>query len=110
MEQPLLVLTNVPDADTAHAIAHQIVEQSLAACVNILPGLHSVYRWQGAIDSASELMLMIKTTQTRYRKLEDTIKKMHPYEIPEIISIPITGGFSPYLQWIGQETQKHPNV
>ncbi|MEN3292750.1 MAG: periplasmic divalent cation tolerance protein [Burkholderiales bacterium] len=110
MEQALLVLTNVPDAPVATKIARQLVEQRLAACVNVLPQVQSIYRWQGMIEEAGELTLLIKTTQARYTELEAAIKALHPYDVPEIIAMPIIQGLPHYLDWIVQETKKDLNV
>lgn len=104
--EPILVLTNVPDADVARAIASKLVEERLAACVNCLPGVTSFYRWQGAIEEASEITLLIKTRQGCYADAEALIQKLHPYDLPEIIGIPIRQGLPAYLQWIEQDTQK----
>ena len=82
MLQPLLVLTNVPDAALARALAQQLVEQRLAACVNILPAVQSIYQWQGAVEQAYEITLLIKTEQARYAQLEASIKAMRPYHVP----------------------------
>jgi periplasmic divalent cation tolerance protein len=110
MEQALLVLTNVPDVTIATAIARQLVEQKLAACVNVLPQVQSIYRWQGIIEEVGEATLLIKTTQGRYDALEAAIKASHPYDLPEVIAIPITQGLPQYLDWIAQETKKDVNV
>jgi periplasmic divalent cation tolerance protein len=110
MEQAILVLTNVPDAVTADALARKLVEHRLAACVSRLPGVQSVYRWQGAIETSGEVTLMIKTAQTRYAELETVIKAWHPYQLPEIIALPITEGSPQYLEWIVQETKRDGHV
>jgi periplasmic divalent cation tolerance protein len=110
MEQALLVLTNVPDAAIATRIARQLIEQRLAACVNVLPQVQSIYRWQGMIEEAGELTLLIKTTQARYAELEAAIKALHPYDLPEVIAMPIVQGLPRYLDWIEQETKKDMNV
>lgn len=109
-EQPILVMTNVPDASVASALGHRLVETKLAACVNFLPGVQSIYRWQDVVEDANEVTMLIKTTQARYDELEAAIQSMHPYHMPEIIALPITGGFPPYLDWIAQETKKDVNV
>ncbi len=95
-----LVLCACPDEDTAVNIAENIVAQRLAACVNVLPSVYSVYQWQENVESAKENMLMIKTTTTKYPSLEKVIKSLHPYDIPEIIAIDITSGLPEYLKWI----------
>lgn len=102
--RPLLVLTHCPDTETAEAIAHALVEARLAACVNLLPPLRSVYRWQGAVETASEIGLLIKSTVQTYPALEAAIRARHPYEVPEIIALDITHGLPAYLDWLAQET------
>jgi periplasmic divalent cation tolerance protein len=109
-EQPIVVLCNVPDLPVAQMLAHLLVEQRIAACVNILPGVHSVYRWQSAIEEASEVSLLIKTTQARYSELESAIRQAHPYDVPEIIALPVVAGSAAYLGWIDQETKKEIDV
>lgn len=106
MDQTILILTNLPDEATAVALAHRLVEHGLAACVNRLPGVRSVYRWQGRIEESAEVSLMIKSTQARYAELEKAIKSWHPYQLPEIIAVPIIGGSPEYLDWIMQQTTK----
>jgi len=101
---PLLIITNCPDEEVANAIALALIEEKLAACVNILPRVQSVYRWQGAVESASEIPLLIKTTADRYGALESRIGELHPYDVPEIIAVPITRGLPAYLNWLAGET------
>jgi periplasmic divalent cation tolerance protein len=110
MEQPILVLTNLPDAAVAKAIARQLVERRLAACVNLLPQVQSIYQWNGAVEEANEITLLIKTMQGRYADLEASIKAAHPYDVPEIIAMPIVQGLPQYLDWIENETKKDVNV
>jgi periplasmic divalent cation tolerance protein len=110
MQQAILVLTNVPDNAVAQSLATAVVEQRLAACVNILPVVQSVYRWQGVVEQASEITLMIKTTQTCYAELEQLIRHLHPYDVPEVIAIPVSAGLPSYLQWIETETSKEMNA
>jgi periplasmic divalent cation tolerance protein len=88
----------------AESIANQVVRSGLAACVNIVPGLKSVYLWKGAVEADDELLLLIKTTEARYQELEDTIREAHPYELPEIVCVPILAGLPGYLQWIQDVT------
>ena len=104
MSQILLVITNCPDEETANAIALAAVEARLAACVNILPRVQSVYRWQGKIESATEIALFIKSTATSYPALETLIHQRHPYHVPEIIALPVERGLPAYLDWIASET------
>jgi periplasmic divalent cation tolerance protein len=106
MDQALLVLTNVPDLECAQLVARTLVEARLAACVNLLPAVHSIYRWQGQIEEATEITLLIKTTSQQIDSLQKAIVKLHPYDVPEIIATPIVAGYAPYLQWIATETAK----
>lgn len=100
----LLVITNCPDEESANAIALAVVEARLAACVNILPRIQSVYRWQGAVESATEIPLFIKATAANYPALEKLIAERHPYDVPEIIALPIAQGLPAYLNWVAEET------
>lgn len=95
-----LVLNTCPDQATAEKLAKQLVTEKLAACVNILPNLTSIYQWQGNIETANEYLLMIKTKRDQYQAIENWIKANHPYELPEIIAVSIEHGFPEYLQWI----------
>jgi periplasmic divalent cation tolerance protein len=95
-----LVLCTCPDLTTAREIATRLVDARLAACVNILPGVESVYRWQDQRESAQEILLLIKTTQDAYPALEKTITELHPYELPEVIAVSLSDGLAPYLDWI----------
>lgn len=104
MDDEIAVLTNVPDAATAEKIAHSLVKRRLAACVNILPVVNSVYRWEGRIEQAAETTLLIKSTQGRYAELETAIVELHPYDVPEIIALPIVAGLPAYLQWLSSQT------
>lgn len=99
----ILVLTNMPDATSARQLAESLVTQKLAACVNILSPCQSIYTWQGKIEHADEVPMLIKTSQTQYHALEAAIIKVHPYELPEIISINVDSGLPQYLQWVGAQ-------
>jgi periplasmic divalent cation tolerance protein len=101
--EALLVLCTCPDETVAQRIAHALVEERLAACVNRLSGLRSVYRWQGTLSDEPEVLLIVKTTATRFEALEMRLKALHPYEVPEIIGIPLTYGSSDYLGWLAAE-------
>jgi periplasmic divalent cation tolerance protein len=100
----LLVITNLPDRASAEKLAALLIEQRLAACVNVLAPCSSVYRWQGEIQHDEEYPLLIKTVQDRYAQVEASIRGNHPYELPEIIAVPINGGLPAYLQWVESET------
>ena len=110
MEQALLVLTNLADMASAQALARALVERRLAACVNVLPAVQSTYRWNGAVEEAAEVTLLIKTTAARYGELEQAIRALHPYELPEVIAVPVSAGSPAYLGWIAQETRKEIDV
>jgi periplasmic divalent cation tolerance protein len=99
----LLVFTNLPDREAALALANTLIEQKLAACVNVLGECTSVYRWQGAVENAGEVPLLIKTTASRYAELEAAIREQHSYELPEIIAVPLARGLPEYLQWVAAE-------
>jgi periplasmic divalent cation tolerance protein len=103
--ETLLVITNLPDRVTAERIATTLVTEGVAACVNVQAECTSVYRWQGKIENANEIPLLIKTTRSAYPRLEAVLRKMHPYELPEIIALPVTAGLPEYLNWVDQETQ-----
>lgn len=100
----IVVLTNLPDRESALKLADTLIEQRLAACVNVHSGCTSVYRWQGKLEQASEVPVVIKTTAAAYARLEAAIRAFHPHELPEIISVPVVAGLAPYLDWIATET------
>jgi len=96
----LLVLSTFPEAATARRIARQLVEEKHAACANVLPGVQSIYRWQGKVEEAGEILVFFKTTAGRFEALTTALRQMHPYEVPEIIAFSVTQGLPQYLQWI----------
>jgi periplasmic divalent cation tolerance protein len=96
----LLVMTTCPDEAHAASLSVHLVESGLAGCINRLPGISSVYRWEGELKQGTEVLLLIKTVASRWDELEAAIKSNHPYELPEIIAVPITNGHKPYLDWI----------
>jgi periplasmic divalent cation tolerance protein len=95
-----IILCTCPDKATAEKIAHRLLDINLAACINIVPGITSIYKGQGKMESAQEQLLLIKCNKSDYLQLESQIKADHPYELPEIITIPITNGLPEYLNWI----------
>jgi periplasmic divalent cation tolerance protein len=101
----LLVLTNLPDRAAAERLADMLLEKRVAACVNILAPCRSVYRWQGALQHDEEHPMLIKTTAERYAALEQALRAGHPYELPEIIAVPVERGLPAYLDWVAAETQ-----
>lgn len=100
----LLIFTSLPDEASAQSLATALVSERLAACVNILAPCRSTYRWQGAIENARETPVLIKTTENRYAALEAAIRARHPYELPEIIAVPVAHGLPEYLSWVDAET------
>ena len=95
-----LILCTCPDSQVAEQLATSLVEQSLAACINIIPGLTSIYRWQGKLEKGTEVLLLIKTIREHYAAVEAAIRQQHPYELPEIIAVTLDEGSSDYLRWI----------
>jgi periplasmic divalent cation tolerance protein len=106
MTDKLLVLTTTGSETEARKIAEMLVERRLAACVNIIPRIHSVYRWQGEVEHAEEFLLVAKTVKKKEEELHAAIHELHSYELPECISIPIQGGSAAYLQWITESLVK----
>src|SRR5262245_27993563 len=103
----LVVLTNLENQQDGERLAGLLVEGALAACVQILPPMVSIYRWQGAVERASEVLLLIKTTRAAYPRLETAIKENHPYQTPEIIALPIEVGSDGYLSWLVASVKTH---
>jgi periplasmic divalent cation tolerance protein len=101
----LLVLTTCPGSITAKKMANELVVERLAACVQIIPGVQSFFRWVGKVDTSEELLLLIKTTSERLPDLQTRIKSLHPYELPEIVAVPISDGLEGYLAWIEANTR-----
>ena len=101
-EESILVLSTFPDADSARRAARALIEEKLAACANLIPQIESVYRWKGAIETSSEVLLLIKSNVWKFQPLEAKIRELHPYEVPEIISLRIDSGSADYLRWIDE--------
>ena len=102
--EPILVVTNLPDREAALKLAHKLVEARLAACVNVMAECTSVYRWKGKIETAPEVPVFIKTLKAHFPQLEQMVKQYHPYELPELITVPISDGLKAYLDWLTSET------
>ncbi len=102
----LVVITTVPDENLAVKLTESLLQQRLAACVHRLPAGQSTYWWQGKLESAAEITLLIKTTQLRYAELETAIRRLHSYDIPEIVALPVSDGLPAYLNWIRDETSR----
>lgn len=105
--EPLLILTNVPDRAVAEKLARTLVEARAAACVNVLPAGRSIYRWRERVEQADEIPLLIKSTAANYAAVEEIVRAQHPYDVPELVAIPITQGLPAYLDWLAQETERH---
>ena len=101
----LLVISNLPDRASAEALARALIDRRAAACVNVLAPCLSVYRWKAAVETTEEHPVFAKTTRDRYELLERVIRELHPYELPEIIAVPLAGGLPAYLQWVEAETR-----
>lgn len=101
----IAVLTNLPDSESAFNLAREVVHLRLAACANVLSSATSFYRWEGREERAGEVPVLIKSTAQRYSELEQAIKRLHPYSVPEIVAWPIEHGLPEYLAWIEQETR-----
>ena len=101
----IVVFTNVPDNATATALAQALLDERLAACVNILPPMQSIYRWQGKVERANERQLLIKTSLGRWRALEKRLKELHPYDVPEFLVVMIDKTATDYLSWLAENTK-----
>ena len=99
------LLVTAPDEETGRRIARALVEERLAACVNVLPGVRSIYRWKGAVEEASEVMLVAKTRAERAGALAARVRALHPYELPEVVALPVTDGSRAYLRWVIAESR-----
>lgn len=102
----VIVLTTFPADREADPLAQALVDEGLAACVNVLPVMRSIYRWQGATERADERQLVIKTRRSRVGDLEARIRQLHPYDVPELLVIPILDGSADYLSWLAENTSK----
>ena len=100
------VLVTAPDAAVAESLGQTLVEEGLVACANIVPGVTSVYRWQGALHRDSETLVLLKTTAARCEELRDRIVALHPYEVPEVLVLPVVGGHGPYLRWVEDQVEE----
>ncbi|WP_457629311.1 divalent-cation tolerance protein CutA [Oceanithermus sp.] len=100
-----VALITVPDEETARRIARALVEEGLAACVNLVPGLTSIYTWQGEMHEDAEWLLLAKTTAKAYPRLETRVSELHPYEVPEVLALPVERGLDRYLAWVQQNVK-----
>ena len=101
-ERVLLALSTFPDAEIARRISNQLVSEHFAACANILPSVESIYRWKDKIESGNETLVLFKVSEVRQAAFQDKLRSLHPYDVPEIIFVPVTGGLPEYLQWVAE--------
>ena len=104
----VVVFTTWPDLAQARMAARVLVVEQLAACGNIVPAVESIYRWEGNVETASEVLAIFKTTQSRYPEFELRVKSLHPYDVPEILCLPAAAGWPPYLQWVAAGCAARP--
>ncbi|MEQ1879979.1 MAG: divalent-cation tolerance protein CutA [Burkholderiales bacterium] len=105
VDEVVIVLTNLPSRESATKLAFALVESRQVACVNIVADIESIYRWQGKVEQTAEVQVAIKTLASAYRHVEATIRERHPYELPEIIAVPVVAGLDKYLQWVATESR-----
>lgn len=106
MSNNLIVFCTISTLDDANRLANALVDEGLAACVNRIAGVHSTYRWEGKVEQSEEFLLLIKTRSALWKLLRERILELHPYDVPEIIAVPISEGHDAYMQWIERSTQK----
>lgn len=104
----VVVLVTCPTRRVAERLAQALVRRRAAACVNLLPGIQSIFWWEGKIDRAREVLLLLKTTPARVARLTRLVRSLHPYEVPEVIALPVSGGFGPYLRWVKNTVSNSP--
>jgi len=105
MTDALLVFTTLPSADKAAELAKVVVEERLAACANLLPAIRSIYHWQGKLQDENEVLVLLKTRAEHLERLKLRILELHPYEVPEVLAVPVESGYQPYLDWLAGETK-----
>lgn len=105
MSGPVVVLSTVATPEDAERIARELVERGLAACVSVVPGLVSLYRWKGKVEREEERLLLIKTRGERFPALREALVALHPYEVPEVLALPVAGGHPPYLAWLEESVR-----
>ncbi len=104
MTDALLIFTTLPNADAAVVLARAVVEERLAACANLFPAVRSFYKWEGKLQDENEVLLLIKTRAEHLERLKLRILELHPYEVPEILAVPVEAGYAPYLDWLAKQT------
>lgn len=108
MTDAILVLVTAPSADKAAELARTLVEEQLAACGNVLPGVRSIYRWEGKVHDEPEALLILKTRAALFEPLRERIVSLHPYQVPEVLRLDVAAGHLPYLEWIGASVRPTP--
>ena len=101
----MIVFSTCPDAESASRIGRALVEERLAACVNVVPGIRSIYRWQGAIEDQSEVLMIVKTTADRLAQMSERLVELHPYDVPEVVAVSVAGGHDAYFRWVAEATR-----
>ncbi len=109
-KEALLALSTFPDEETARNIVRELVEARLIACGNILPHVESIYRWQGKVEVSREALVLFKLSSSSYRLFEEKLRQLHPYDVPEILSVDITHGSPDYLRWIVENCASSPSA
>ncbi len=104
MTDTVVVLVTTPSTEKAAEIARALVEEKLAACGNVVPAIRSIYRWEGKVQEDQEALLVLKAPRERFQELRDRVVALHPYQVPEVVALPIEMGHEPYLAWIAQST------
>jgi periplasmic divalent cation tolerance protein len=110
MTDKIVVLNTCSSKEEAERLARLLVDGRLAACVSIVPGVRSVYRWQGKVESAEECLLLIKSSRPLFEQLRDALQKAHTYEVPEVLALPVVAGAAPYLDWLQSNLQEGPEL
>lgn len=100
-----VILITAPDADTAASLARALIDEQLAACVNVVPGVRSFYRWEGRVEDDAEVLLIVKTSADRTAALADRVKALHPYDVPEVVALDVAEGSADYLDWVRAESR-----
>jgi periplasmic divalent cation tolerance protein len=106
MTDAIVVLVTAPSAETAAAVARVLVEEGLAACGSVVPGLRSIYRWEGKVHDDAEALLVLKTERRMLEALKARLPALHPYQVPELLALPVEGGLAPYLEWISASLRR----
>jgi len=110
MTDVLVVYVTAPDAEVGARLGHAVVAAGLAACVNVVPGLRSIYRWEGRVHDDAEVLLIVKTTAAQFDALRTHLVALHPYSVPEVVALPVVAGHEPYLEWVRTSSRSRPSA